>query len=76
MASRFDDSIPIAFDWQHKILLLLPEVSDKFRGEVEVDNLWIDSQKGDNNYQVKILSSQTKMKIINIGRIKLSSTIG
>jgi len=41
MASRFDVSIPTAFDWRHKILLLLPEVSDKFGGEVYVDDLWI-----------------------------------
>jgi len=94
MASRFGVSIPTAFDWRPKILLSLPEVSDKFEGEVYVDDLWIrysqkgrrgikypnkrggTSHKGDNNYQVKILTAenslQTEMKVTNIGRIKSS----
>jgi len=47
MASPSDVSISTAFDWRHKILLLLPEVSDKLEGEVEVNDLWIRySQKG------------------------------
>jgi len=47
IVSHFNVSIPTAFDWRHKILLSLPEVSDKFEGEVEVDDLWIRySQKG------------------------------
>jgi len=94
MAERFGISVPTAFAWRHKILLSLPEISDRFEEELEMDDLWVrysqkgrkglkyakkrgaTSHKGDSNYQVKILtaanSSQTEMKVTNIGRIKKS----
>ncbi len=47
MAERFGVSVPTAFAWRHKVLLSLPEMSDKFEGESEIDDLWIRySQKG------------------------------
>lgn len=47
MSERFEISIPTAFAWRHKVLLSLPEISDKFEGESEIDDLWIRySQKG------------------------------
>ncbi len=94
IAGRFGISAPTAFAWRHKVLLSLPEVSAKFDGELEVDDLWVrysqkgrkgleypkkrgaTSHKGDNDYQVKIVtavnSTQTEMKVTNIGRVKKS----
>ena len=47
MSARFGISVPTAFNWRHKVLLSLPEISDKFEGEAEIDELWIRySQKG------------------------------
>jgi transposase-like protein len=94
MSERFEISVPTAFAWRHKILLSLPEISDKFEGESQIDDLWIrysqkgrkglgyskkrggTSHRGDNDYQVKILTTtnkaQTEMKVTNIGRLSKS----
>jgi transposase-like protein len=94
MSKRFGISVPTAFAWRHKVLLSLPEISDNFEGESEIDDLWIrysqkgrkgldyskkrggTSHRGDNDYQVKILTTtnkaQTEMKVTNIGRLSKS----
>ncbi len=47
IAERFNISTPTAFAWRHKVLLSLPELSDKFKGKREIDEFWESyNQKG------------------------------
>jgi transposase-like protein len=75
IAQKLNISIPTAFSWRHKILLSLPELSSKFEGDTEIDDLWfLYSQKGRKGLDYSRKRGGTKHRGDNDFQVKVLAT--